>query len=132
MGLLDGLTGALGGAGAGAQQRPLLGSLLGMLSQGGGLQGLVRAFEQNGLGQIAGSWVGKGENQPVSPQQVQQAMGPQVQQLAQQHGMSTDQVSHGLSQLLPGVVDHLTPNGQVPTGESLGERLSGLRAQLGF
>lgn len=133
MGLLDGLLGAAGPLLGGQGQRgsPLLGSLLGMLGQSGGLAGLVQAFEQAGLGHVAGSWVGTGQNAPVSPQQVQQALGPQVQQLAQQHGMTTDAVSSALSQLLPGLVDHLTPGGQLPSGGGLQQQLSSLRAQLG-
>jgi uncharacterized protein YidB (DUF937 family) len=134
MGLLDGLIGAAGPLLGGEGQRgsPLLGSLLGMLGQSGGLAGLVQAFEQAGLGHVARSWVGTGQNAPVSPQQVQQALGPQVQQLAQQHGMAPEAVSSTLAQLLPGVVDHLTPGGQLPSGAGLEQGLSALRSRLGI
>ena len=100
-------------------------------NQGGGLGGLVQAFQQNGLGHLMDSWIGTGQNLPVSSDQIQQALGPKVQELAQQHGMSTDAVSQALSQFLPGLVDHLTPNGQLPQG-GLGAGLSALRSELGI
>lgn len=142
MGLLDQLVGSFLGGGAGGSS-PLLRSVLQMLGgqQGlpagqpgaglGGLGALVQAFQQNGLGHLVDSWIGTGQNLPVSPGQVQQALGPQVQDLAQQHGLSADAVSQALSQLLPGLVDHLTPNGHLPQGGE-GEGLAALRSQLGI
>lgn len=132
MGLLDNLAGSLLGGSAGASS-PLVKSVLDMLgsSQGGGLGALVQAFQQNGLGSLVDSWVGTGQNLPVSPSQIQQALGPKVQELAKQHGMNADAVSQALSQFLPGLVDHLTPNGQLPQG-GLGEGLSALRSKLGI
>lgn len=129
MGLLDNLAGAL--LGGSATSSPIAKSVLDMVGQGGGLGGLVQAFQQNGLGHLMDSWVGTGHNLPVSPAQVQQALGPQVQELARQHGMSPDAVSQALSQLLPGVVDHLTPNGQLPQG-GVAAGLSALRSKLGI
>jgi uncharacterized protein YidB (DUF937 family) len=131
MGFLDGIAGAvLGGQGG---QNALTKSVLDMLGggQGGGLGGLLQAFQQGGLGHLADSWVGTGQNLPVSPSQIQQVLGPKVAALAQQHGMSQDAVSQALSQLLPGLVDHLTPNGQIPQG-GLEQGLSALRSKLGF
>ncbi len=132
MGLLDNLAGSFLGGNAGAASG-LAKSVLEMLgsNQGGGLGGLVQVFQQNGLGHLVDSWVGTGQNLPVSPGEVQQALGPQVQELAQQHGMSTDAVTQALSQFLPGLVDHLTPNGQLPQ-VGLGEGLSALRSKLGI
>ncbi len=134
MGLLDQLLGAAGPllGGQGASTSSLAGSLLGMLGRSGGLAGLVQSFEQAGLGNVVGSWVGTGQNLPVTSQQIQQALGPQVQQLAQQHGLGADAVSSALSQLLPGLVDHLTPAGQLPSGNALEQNLASLRSQLGF
>lgn len=77
-----------------------------------------RRRSRNGLGKLVDSWVGTGQNLPASPSQIPQALGPKVQELAQQHGMSTDAVSQALSQLLPGLVDHLTPNGPPPGASS--------------
>lgn len=132
MGLLDNLAGSLLGGSAGGSPA-LMKSALDMLgsNQGAGLGGLVQAFQQNGLGHLVDSWIGTGRNLPVSPSQIQQALGPKVQEIAKQHGMSADAVSQALSQVLPGLVDHLTPNGQLPQG-GLGEGLSALRSKLGI
>ncbi len=134
MGLLDNLLGAAGSllGGQGGATSPLARSVLDMLGQSGGLAGLVRSFEQAGLGNVVGSWVGTGQNLPVSAQQVQQALGPKVQELARQHGLGQDAVTGALAQLLPGLVDHLTPGGQLPTGSALEQGLSGLRSKLGL
>lgn len=132
MGLFDNIAGTLLGGSAGASSG-LMKSVLEMLgsNQGGGLGGLVQGFQQNGLGKLVDSWIGTGQNLPVSAEQVQQALGPKVQELAQQQGMSADAVSQALSQFLPGLIDHLTPNGQLPQG-GLGEGLSALRSKLGI
>jgi uncharacterized protein YidB (DUF937 family) len=134
MGLLDELKGAAGSLlqGSAGSQSPIARSLLDMLGQGQGLAGLVQAFQQNGLGDIVGSWVGTGQNLPVSASQIMQALGPHVQRLAAQHGTSPDAVGQALSQLLPGIVDSLTPGGQLPAAGALGEGLSALRSKLGL
>ena len=129
MGLFDNLAGSLGGN-AGASS-PLTKSVLDMLGQSGGLGGLVQAFQQNGLGHLVESWIGTGQNMPVSAAQIQQALGPKVQELAQQHGISADTVSQALSQFLPGLIDHLTPNGQLPQG-GVAAGLSALRSKFGI
>lgn len=132
MGLLDDIAGSLLGGNAGASSN-LMRSVLDQLGSGqaGGLGGIVQAFQQNGLGHLMDSWVGTGQNLPVSAAQIQQALGPKVQDLARQHGMSPDAVAKALTQLLPGVIDHLTPNGQLPQGGGLSAGLSALRSTLG-
>jgi uncharacterized protein YidB (DUF937 family) len=81
----------------------------------GGLGGLVRQFEQNGLGHLVQSWVGTGPNQPLSPGQLHQGLGPEiVDALVQKTGLSRDQLLAELSKVLPGIVDTLTPEGRVP------------------
>ena len=122
MGLLDSIVGAI----AGGNNGNLTGSVLSMLG-GGGLQGIEKAFHQAGLGEIVKSWISTGQNLTVSAQQLQQVLGPQIGQLAQQHGLSTDAVSSQLSQILPGLVDKLTPQGQVPQGGGLEEAIGALR-----
>ncbi len=134
MGLLDSVLGSLMGGGQGGAASPMggiLGSLLGGGSQaggmgqgmgggmaqgvGGGLGGLVSQFEQAGLGHIAQSWVGNGQNQPVSPQQLQSVFGDnQVQSMASQAGMQPQDFLSQLSQHLPNAVHGMTPNGQLP------------------
>ncbi len=121
MGLLDTALGMLGG-----NQNPNQGSdpklmlmqaAIGMLSnnQGGGLQGLIGTFQQSGLGDVVGSWVGTGQNLPISADQIKQALGNgQLQQLADAAGMSHDSAAGHLAEMLPGVINHLTPDGTVP------------------
>lgn len=83
--------------------------------QSGGLQGLVAAFEQNGLGHIVQSWISNGANLPVSAAQIQSVFGrAQLQALAARIGISPDQLSQGLASVLPHLVDHLTPDGTLP------------------
>lgn len=132
MGLFDQIAGSLLGGQAGTSS-PLVRSALDLLGgvQGGGLGGLVQAFQQNGLGHLMDSWIGTGQNLPVTPAQIQQVLGPRVQQLAEQHGTTPDAVSRTLAQVLPGLVDHLTPDGQLPQG-GVAAGLSALRAKLGL
>jgi uncharacterized protein YidB (DUF937 family) len=124
MGVLDQLL----GAGSGGAYSGMLESVVGMLTggQGGGLQAMVKAFGDEGLGDIAGSWVGTGANLPVSAQQTQSARGPRLQQLAAQHGLDVNVIAQQLSQHLPGIVDKLTPGGRIPDASSLQGLLKGL------
>ena len=90
----------------------------------GGLGGLLDQFKQKGLGGIVGSWVGPGENQPVSPQEVHQALGPDIiDQLSQRSGIPRDQLVAELSRVLPNLVDKLTPSGRVPTNAELAQTM---------
>jgi uncharacterized protein YidB (DUF937 family) len=80
---------------------------------------LVEAFHREGLGEIASSWVGAGQNLPVSPNQIETALGREnVQQLADKAGMSLDSVGPALATLLPFLIDKVTPNGQFPPDEA--------------
>jgi uncharacterized protein YidB (DUF937 family) len=82
----------------------------------GGLGGLLSKLQQGGLGNVTNSWVGSGQNQPVSPGQLGSALGPNIiKTLAQQSGISEEELTKQLAQVLPGVVDKLTPNGRLPT-----------------
>jgi uncharacterized protein YidB (DUF937 family) len=110
MGLLDGLLG-----GDGKDPMSALNGLIG--GQDGGLGGLVSAFEKGGLGQIAQSWVSTGANLPISAEQIQAVLGSgPVAQFAEKLGVDPKMAAGQLAELLPQVVDHLTPNGQVPSG----------------
>ena len=85
-----------------------------------GLEVLLRQFQQNGLGDIINSWIGPGQNQPISPTQLHQAIGQNtVNDLSQQTGASQDELLALLSKYLPGVIDRLTPNGQLPSQRDL-------------
>ena len=135
MGLLDSVVGALGQSQGGGQP-DLLGAVIGMLGQGGGqagglggLAGLVAKFQQSGLGDVAASWVGTGENKPIAPDLLGGVLGnDMLSGLAQQMGMNQGDLLGQLSQMLPQVVDKLTPNGQIPQGDIggiLGSMLGG-------
>jgi uncharacterized protein YidB (DUF937 family) len=86
----------------------------------GGLDVLLRQFEQNGFGEVINSWIGSGQNQPISPTQLRQAMGPNtVNNLSQQTGAPQDELLAQLSKYLPGIIDKLTPNGRIPSQADL-------------
>ena len=85
--------------------------------QASGLTGLVQKFEAAGLSNVIQSWIGTGANLPITAEQLQQALGAEhLSQLAQTAGINKDQLLQQLSAALPGVIDHLTPGGQMPTG----------------
>jgi len=116
MGLLDGVAGMLGNSLGGANSSALVQQITQMLAGSGGLGALVQAFERNGLGHIVSSWIGGGQNLPISPDQLKQVLGQgQLAQIAQSLGLQPDQVAGQLSQLLPHVVDKVTPGGQIPS-----------------
>jgi uncharacterized protein YidB (DUF937 family) len=82
----------------------------------GGLGGLLNKLQKGGLGNVTNSWVGSGQNQPVSPGQLGPALGSDlIKTLAQRSGLSEEELTKQLSQILPGVVDKLTPAGRLPT-----------------
>ena len=88
----------------------------------GGLGGLLDKLQKGGLGNAANSWVGSGQNQPVSHNQLGPALGPDIiKTLAQRSGLSEEELTKQLSQVLPGVVDKLTPAGRLPTLAELSE-----------
>lgn len=148
MGLLDSVLGAaLGGgnSGSGGGQAELLKMVIGMLAGGGqggqggaasgglgGLGGLLEQFQRSGLGEVAGSWVSTGQNLPISPDQLGKVLGgDQIAGMASKLGMNQGDLLGQLSQMLPQVIDQLTPNGQVPQqidagGIDLGSLLGGL------
>ena len=124
------LSGVLSGSGGG-QQSGLLGAALQMLNNhSGGISGLAQAFEQNGLGGLAQSWIGNGENAPVSAQQIESVLGSDaLESFAEKAGVSPDLASGHLSEMLPGLIDKLTHNGEAPPEGtdllSLGTRIFG-------
>ena len=136
MGLLDELIGNLLGAGSGGNQRQdPLGSIFGglaggsqgqsgnlllqlalsLLQQNGGLEGVLGRFRQEGLGQQADSWVSTGQNMNISADQLQQIFGSStMSDLASQLGMPREQAGSTMAQVLPEVINQLTPRGRVP------------------
>ncbi len=123
-----GLPGGGMGGGLGDLLKGGLGGLLGGAAAGsvisGGLGDLLKQFQQQGQGEVADSWVGKGENKSIAPGDLGQALGiDQINALTSQTGLSRDELLSGLSQYLPGVIDHLTPEGRLPTDSELSDRI---------
>jgi uncharacterized protein YidB (DUF937 family) len=122
-----GLAGGLGG-GLGDILKGPLGGLLGGAAAGsvisGGLGDLMKQLQQGGQSDAANSWVGKGPNKAVSPGDLASALGAdQIDSIASQSGLSRDDLLKGLSQYLPQVIDHLTPDGRLPTDSEVHGRL---------
>ncbi|MBI2727622.1 MAG: DUF937 domain-containing protein [Polaromonas sp.] len=137
MGLFDSVLGAInkgqpsadgsaaaGGLGAliamAASNPQLVQAITGMLGndgQHGGLSGLVEKFQQAGLGDVVGSWIGSGQNQSVSADQFTNVLGSDAMAgLAEKLGVSPDEAAGQLSNVLPGLIDKLTPGGEAPQG----------------
>src|ERR1700722_5984819 len=116
MGMLDNLENAASGNTAAGSSNPLASSILHMIqNQPGGLQGLVQTFHDKGMGGLVSSWVSSGPNPPISADQIHQVLGSdQVKALAAKAGINPDVASSAIAQLLPTLVDKLTPNGAVP------------------
>jgi uncharacterized protein YidB (DUF937 family) len=118
-----GLGGDLGGL--------LKGGLGGLLAGGaagsaisGGLGDLLKQLQQNGQGTAANSWVSPGPNKPISPGDLASALGAdQITSLMSQSGLSRDELLTGLSQHLPDVIHHLTPDGRLPTEDEVSSRI---------
>lgn len=132
MGLLDSILGGQTNPGNDpGRTNPILTILMGLLAQSGGLPGLLNKFTQSGHGDKAASWVSTGENQPISPDQVQQAIGPdQVSSIASKLGVDPALASQLLARFLPTAVDKLTPNGQVDPNADHSSILAGLLPSL--
>jgi uncharacterized protein YidB (DUF937 family) len=121
--ILGGLTGG-GSAGLAGALLPMVGGLL----TGGGLQKILSGLHANGLSSQADSWVGTGENQPISGSDVRKVVSPEeLSRIASQLGVSEDEAADAVSQALPAVVDHVTPEGEVPPAAELEQKLGTLQ-----
>jgi uncharacterized protein YidB (DUF937 family) len=142
MGLLDAILGgmmssgpsqSMGGPGA-QGQNPLLQIVLQMLQQNGGLQGMLGKMQQAGHGDEVQSWIGTGQNMPIDAGVLSQIFGQgQMEEIAQQLGVSHDEAAGQVAGTLPNVVDRMTPDGQIPEGHSdlVNEALAILQRQRG-
>jgi uncharacterized protein YidB (DUF937 family) len=134
MGLLDdvlggGLSNAVSGLTGG--NSGLAGGLLEMLGNNQSLQSVVGQFNRAGLGSVLSSWIGTGPNLPISADQISQVLSSdQLQQLAAKSGLSVNELSSKLSELMPSLVDKLTPNGQLPQGAGLMEGIQLLKGMF--
>ena len=118
MSLFDSVMGAVSGH---VQQQggmaSVLGGLLANNGEVGGLDGLLEKFKQAGMSDQVNSWIGNGQNLPISAEQISQILGSDVvRNIAAKLGIDPDQAAQQLSALLPGLIDKLTPNGQTPVG----------------
>lgn len=121
MGLFDQVVGALAGGQSGGNAA-LLETVMQLVNnpQTGGLAGLVQSFQQGGLGEIVNSWVSTGQNLPISAEQIKSVLGGNaLQDIAGKLGVGQQQASGSLAELLPQIIDQLTPNGQLPQGGDL-------------
>ena len=119
MGLFDGILGGIVGAGMTAVVN-------GLIEQNGGIAGIVSKFEQGGLGDTVRSWVGTGQNLPISADQIHQILGSDaVTGIAQKLGISTEELNNKLAELLPQAVDQATPNDRMIVDEQDTDRLIG-------
>jgi len=137
MGLFDSIAGqvaqqataALSGQG-GAGGDKMVQMVMGLLNNPelGGINGLVSAFQKNGLGDIVASWISNNTNLPITAAQIQSVLGQgPLQDLAAKTGMSANEVASNLSEHLPGLVDQLTPNGQLPSGDLMAQGMGMLK-----
>jgi uncharacterized protein YidB (DUF937 family) len=130
MGLLDALTGL---AASGQQHAALYQEVGNLVTQSGGVNGLVQKFEQQGMGGVIGSWISTGPNPAISGEQIVDVLGKdKITEIAAKAGLSEAQVASGISTLLPMVIDHLTPNGTVPNHgpDVLNTALDALKAKF--
>jgi len=122
MGFLDGILGSLAGSVLGGSQQggggnQLVQLALQVLQQNGGLTGVLDKFKSSGLGRQADSWVSTGQNLPISAEQISQVLGgANLGDLASKIGLPTGTATSGLAELLPQLIDNMTPQGQVPEG----------------
>lgn len=135
-GLADVLGGLLGGQGQGGGLAALLPVVAGMLAnngEGGGLGGLMEKFNQAGLGDVLQQWIATGPNPEISGEQLGQVLGgDMLGQIASQLGVDPGQAAGQLAQVLPGLIDGLTPSGQAPEGGfgNAGDLLGALAGML--
>lgn len=138
MGLLEQLAGqVMGAVGVGAQQQDpvpqgkLLAGVMSMIDHAGGFPALLQKLKDSGLADQVTSWISSGENQAVSGNQIADALGAgNIEQIAQQAGLEPEHASAGLAQLLPQIIDKLTPDGQIPDDGLLAQGLNLLKGKL--
>ncbi len=121
------------GGGAGDKQNAIMPIIMNLISgQSGGLGGLIQKFTSKGLGDVVSSWVGTDKNLPISPDQVQDVLGTDtVKDIASKLGMDTNAVTGQLSNLLPDVVNKLSPDGKIPEGDILSKGMDMLGGLTG-
>lgn len=128
MGLFDDIAGKAGGilGNLGGSDSKIVGALVELVqNKFGGLDGLIDSFKSKGLGGIVSSWVGSGGNEPITKEQVETGLGKEnVAEVARKAGVSEDETATKLTDLLPRVIDKITPDGN--SGGNIADRVKGL------
>ena len=125
MDIPEGVKSALGGGG---NQNDIISEIMSLIGgQSGGLNGLVQQFTSKGMGNLVSSWIGTGENLPISSDQISALLNSDtIKNLSAKLGIDVNTLMGQLSNLLPQVVDKLTPDGKVPEGDILGKGMDTL------
>ena len=129
---IEDMLGSLTGSGSSSglditQLQSMLGPAMEAINAQGGLSALLEKLQSGGLGDMVGSWLGQGQNVPLSADQLTNELGADtIGEIAGESGLSTEQVTDGLSSSLPEVVDQLSPNGQLPDTNDLQSMLGAL------
>ncbi|MGE5437307.1 MAG: YidB family protein [Syntrophothermus sp.] len=130
MDILNSIKSSLGGNDD-KQQGGIISTITSMIG-GEGLSGLISKFNSNGLGDLVSSWIGKGENLPVSQDQIKNVLGNEkINEIAQKMGVEPAEAAGKLSDMLPKVIDKLTPEGKVPDGNILSKGMDMLGGFFG-
>ncbi len=130
MDILNGLKSTIGGGG---NQNEIVSSIINLIGvQSGGLNGLVRQFTNKGMGNLISSWIGTGQNLPISSSQLNDVLSfDTIKNLSSKLGIDENTLTGHLSDLLPKVVDNLTPDGKIPDGDILNKGKSLLSELFG-
>ena len=129
MALLDDILGMVGGK-SGADN--IFGAISHLMDENGGLNGLLKKFQDSGMSEAVGSWVGIGENQKIDASNIMQVLGSdKIQQLAKQFGLDSNNFASQIAGMLPQVIDQLTPDGEVPgDSNAIGQAFQLLKSNL--
>jgi len=123
MNIMDSLKSVFGGEGD--KQGNLVSAVMDIIGSEGGLNGLISKFNSNGLGDVISSWIGTGNNIPVSPNQLEKVLDNNtINSVSSKFGIEKNDLLGSLSNLLPQVVDKLTPDGKMPEGDILSQGMN--------
>ena len=120
-------------AGSGRGQSPLVDIVIGLLAnpRTGGLQGLAESFKSGGMDDIINSWIGTGKNMPISPEEMLRALGnDRLRGFSERAGVPQEEISGGLANILPEIIDKLTPQGRIPDSSLLEEELKEMKKKI--
>lgn len=128
MALLDDILGMVGGKGGSA----IFGVISNLMEENGGLNGLLKKFQESGMSEAVGSWVGLGENHKIDASNIMQVLGSdKIQGLAKQFGLDSNNFASQIAGMLPQVIDQLTPDGEVPgDNNAIAQAFEGLKSNL--